>query len=56
VDALADALWRSIGDTALRESHRTRGFERVARFTWRRAAEDLIGVYARVAPLHGGLQ
>ncbi len=56
VDALADALWRSIGDTALRESHRTRGFERVARFTWRRAAEDLIGIYARVAPLHGGLQ
>ena len=56
VDALADALWRSIGDTALREAHRTRGFGRVARFTWRRAAEDLVGIYARVAPLHGGLQ
>ena len=55
VDALADALWRSISNTALREAHRTRGFEQVARFTWRRAAEDLIGVYARVIPSHGGL-
>ncbi|HHX43365.1 MAG TPA: glycosyltransferase family 4 protein [Chloroflexi bacterium] len=56
VDALADALWRSISDSALRETHRTRGFEQVARFTWRRAAHDLIDVYARVAPSHGGLQ
>jgi glycosyltransferase involved in cell wall biosynthesis len=56
VDALADALWRSISDTALRQVHRTRGFEQVARFTWRRAAEDLLGVYARIAPTHGGLQ
>jgi glycosyltransferase involved in cell wall biosynthesis len=56
LDGLADALWRSISDTALREAHRARGFQRVARFTWRRAAEDLIGVYARVAPPHGGLQ
>jgi len=56
LDGLADALWRSISDSALREAQRARGFQQVARFTWRRAAEDLIGVYARVAPSHGGPQ
>jgi len=56
VDALADAMWRSISDTALREALRIRGFRQAARFTWKRAAEELIGVYERVAPSHGGLQ
>ncbi|MHB9034489.1 MAG: glycosyltransferase family 4 protein, partial [Anaerolineae bacterium] len=43
--ALADAIWRIIDDTALRESLVCRGFERIKVFSWRTAAETLLKVY-----------
>ncbi|MFH1085470.1 MAG: glycosyltransferase family 1 protein [Chloroflexota bacterium] len=48
VDALADALWRLIDDAALRNDLILRGFQQVKRFSWQRAAAELISLYARV--------
>ncbi len=50
VDALAHALWRLIDDEALRQALCLRGLGQVKRFTWQRAAESLLGIYARIAP------
>jgi glycosyltransferase involved in cell wall biosynthesis len=49
VEALANALWRVIDDSALRNELRKRGFEQVKRFTWPMAADTLLHIYARVA-------
>jgi len=49
IEALANALWRVIDDSALRNELRQRGFEQVKRFTWQKAANTLLEIYARVA-------
>jgi len=54
VDALAEALWRLLDDTQLRNELRTRGFQQASRFTWKRAAETLLGIYAQIATKNGG--
>lgn len=43
------ALWRILTDAALRESLRTKGMQRAAAFSWRRAAEETMRVYRQVA-------
>lgn len=45
-DALADALWRALTDTALRERLIQRGFTRARAFPWARGAKALLQVYA----------
>jgi glycosyltransferase involved in cell wall biosynthesis len=49
VDGLADALQRVLTDPTLRQGLTQRGRERAAQYTWRGAAERLLGVYQRVA-------
>ena len=49
VDALTDALEQAIGDPALRARLIEQGRQRVAHYSWRRAAEQLLKVYQRVA-------
>lgn len=48
IEALAHAMWRLIDDGALRNDLRARGFSRVKQFTWERAAQDLLGIYAHL--------
>jgi glycosyltransferase involved in cell wall biosynthesis len=48
VSAWAGALWRLLGDAALRDDLRTRGFARAAQFSYERVAHATIAVYARV--------
>ncbi len=43
--ALADAMWRVLDDSALRQTMRERGLERVKLFSWEKAAETLRSVY-----------
>ena len=50
VAGLADALWRLIDDAALRQTLIARGAAQVRRFTWRAAAEQLLGAYRSLAP------
>jgi glycosyltransferase involved in cell wall biosynthesis len=45
VDALAFALVRIVSDAGLRETLRTRGLERAARYTWAAAARAHVAVY-----------
>ncbi len=45
VDALAGALVQVAGDEALRADLATRGFRRVRRFSWERAARETLAVY-----------
>jgi glycosyltransferase involved in cell wall biosynthesis len=49
VDALAGALGRLLNDGALRAALRERGLDHAARFTWARAAGELLGVYRALA-------
>jgi glycosyltransferase involved in cell wall biosynthesis len=49
VDALTDALEQAIGDPALRARLIEQGRQRVAQYSWRRAAEQLLEVYQKVA-------
>jgi len=49
VDGLSDALERAIVDTALRAWLIEQGRQRVAQYSWRRAAEQLLEVYQKVA-------
>jgi len=51
VSAWAGALWRLLGDAALRDSLRARGFARAARFSYDRVARATAEVYARVIHL-----
>ena len=48
VDAIAAALGRLLGDTALRRRLAEAGMKRAERFSWERAAEELVGHYAAV--------
>ena len=45
VEALGDALQRVLEDAALRETLRTKGFERVKGFTWDRSARLTMNLY-----------
>lgn len=47
-DSIADALRRLLTDSALRDTLRATGLARAATFTWRRMAEIVREVYARV--------
>jgi len=49
-DALADAILRLVEDSALRESLRKAGFAQARKFTWDRAARELLAAYGRLAP------
>ena len=49
VEAIADALWRLIGDAELRDELVDRGCERATRYNWGRSAERLIDIYAEIA-------
>ncbi|MFL5800951.1 MAG: glycosyltransferase family 4 protein [Roseiflexaceae bacterium] len=48
VDGWTTALWRLLGDAALRADLRRRGLERAARFSYEQVARDTIEVYAKV--------
>jgi glycosyltransferase involved in cell wall biosynthesis len=48
-DALADALHAAVSDDATRVRLRTAGHERVARYTWARATDELVALYRRLA-------
>ena len=48
-EELADALEQTLADDALRADLAMRGRARAAQYTWRRAAEQLLGVYEKVA-------
>ena len=45
VDALAGALEQVAGDEALRADLASRGYRRVRRFSWERAAQETLAVY-----------
>lgn len=45
VTGLAEAMRRAIEDETLRASLATRGLARAARFTWSRAAQELLSIY-----------
>ncbi len=49
VEALADALWQLIDDSALRNELRSRGFQQAKRFTWAAAAKKVLGIYQSLA-------
>jgi len=46
---LTVALWRVLTDAALWEQLRTKGLQRAAAFSWKRAAQQTMAVYQRVA-------
>lgn len=48
VDELAHALTRALTDTALRETLRRAGLERVKRFSWETTARETLALYNRV--------
>jgi glycosyltransferase involved in cell wall biosynthesis len=48
VEAIADGLMRLYTDSALRADLQVRGYAQAARFTWGRAAEELLAVYERL--------
>jgi glycosyltransferase involved in cell wall biosynthesis len=47
-DELANALAQTLNDDTLRRDLAARGRARAAEYTWRRAAERLLGVYEKV--------
>lgn len=49
VDALTEALWCALDDSALRNALRARGFEQVKRFSWAESARRLRAVYYATA-------
>jgi glycosyltransferase involved in cell wall biosynthesis len=44
-EELAGAMIRVLGDSALRDNLRAKGFERVKQFTWERAAHQTMAMY-----------
>jgi glycosyltransferase involved in cell wall biosynthesis len=48
VEEMADAIVRVLDDQGLRESLRTKGFQRAKQFTWERAARQTLAVYREV--------
>jgi len=53
-DALADALRSALDDPATRATLTERGGERVARYSWTRAAPQFVAAYRRVAAVSAG--
>ena len=51
ISAWAGALWRLLGDAALRDDLRTRGFARAAGYSYERVAHATVEIYARVIHL-----
>ncbi|HJZ50493.1 MAG TPA: glycosyltransferase family 1 protein, partial [Roseiflexaceae bacterium] len=51
VAAWAVGLWRLLGDRALRDMLRARGFARAARFSYARVARETVDVYEQTARL-----
>jgi len=49
-DALADAILRLIQDASLRKTLREAGIAQARKFTWDKAARELLAVYNRFAP------
>jgi glycosyltransferase involved in cell wall biosynthesis len=47
-EAISAALYRALSDSALRESLRVKGLERVQHFTWEKTARETLALYARV--------
>ena len=47
-EGLAGAMIQVLGDSALRDNLRAKGFERVKQFTWGRAARRTLAVYREV--------
>lgn len=45
LEAITDALQRTITDTALRDALITRGYEQVKKFSWQQSAEKLLQIY-----------
>jgi glycosyltransferase involved in cell wall biosynthesis len=52
IDALADALSRTLDDQALRQSLIRRGLLRAKQFTWEKAAHTLLATYKHVAEMY----
>ncbi len=50
--AWAQSLAQLIGDEALRERLRAKGFEQAKRFSWRASARQLLGIYERLLAIH----
>jgi alpha-1,3-rhamnosyl/mannosyltransferase len=48
LDALGDAMLRVLTDSALRETMRTRGLERVENFTWDKTVQATLALYSQV--------
>jgi glycosyltransferase involved in cell wall biosynthesis len=48
-DEITVAMWRALTDTALRQELRTKALQRASAFSWRRAAEQTMEVYRKVA-------
>lgn len=48
VEALAEAMYRVLGDPDLQQDLRRRGLERAAGFTWERTARETVQVYQEV--------
>jgi glycosyltransferase involved in cell wall biosynthesis len=55
VSGWAAALWRLLGDAALREELRRRGLVRAAQFSYEQVARDTIEVYARIGDRGSGI-
>jgi glycosyltransferase involved in cell wall biosynthesis len=49
VEALADAMERLLGDSALRGVLRARGLQRAREYTWSRTAQETLLVYKNLA-------
>lgn len=48
VDALAQAILRILGDEALRESLREKGYQRVQQYTWQTSARKMLAIYQKL--------
>lgn len=48
IESLAEALARALTDTALRDSLRQKGLERIKLFTWEKTAQATLALYNRV--------
>ena len=48
VDALAEALYRALTDSALREQLIASGLARAKTFTWEKTARETLALYERV--------
>jgi glycosyltransferase involved in cell wall biosynthesis len=49
VDGLAVAIWRVLSDNALRKQMIHKGLQRAHRFSWKKAAQETLAIYRRLA-------